>query len=186
MADTYPKLPLALAIPNNSFLSYAVRTLEEGATQTFVKDAPVVVTAGLVVEAANPVTAVFGFAVRAGQNVAAAAALAEYVPAFPGLEIYGNLLDDTDPVANDHTFARADVGNDFPLEKAAFLAGGGTAWYFNDDSDGTPPEGVRVVNTKSDFTHTEASGTGGRERPAVGDLNPRLTAVVLAAVIAYD
>lgn len=184
MADTYPKLPLRLNRPDNPFLSYAVRELEEGASQTFVEDAPVVCTSGLIVEAANPVTAVFGFALRAGRNGTAAQYLAEFLPATPDLEIFGNLLDDTDAVANDHTFARADVGNDFNMEKDAILADGSTAWFFSDDT--SSGEAIRIVNTKSDFVHTEASGTGGRERPAVGDLNPRLTATVLSAIIAYD
>lgn len=185
MADTYPKLPLRLNRPDNPFLSYGARELEEGASETFVEDAPIVVTSGLVVEAANPATAVFGFALRAGQNNASAAAvLSEFLPATPDLEIFGNLLDDTDATANDHVFARADIGNDFNLEKDTILASGDTAWFFSDDTGST--EAVRIVNSKSDYVFTEAAGVGGKERPAIGDLNPRLTATVLAAIITYD
>jgi len=190
MADTYPLQALALSLPSNSFLSYATRTLEEGITETFSADAPIVITAGLVVEAASPATAVHGFAVRAGQNNAAAAAvLAEFVPAMQGLEIFGNLLSDSDPSLNNgatgtaEAFVRADVGANVRLKFGNILAGSAEAWYFGDNST---TGAVQIIDTKSDYTFTEAAGTGGKERPAVGDFDVRLTAVMLEAIRTFN
>jgi hypothetical protein len=168
---THPKRALRLNREDNSFLSYAVRNELEGASQTFVEDSPVVITAGLIVEAASPATAVIGFAVKAGQNVAGGTVLSEFVPAFPGLTMFGNLLT---TAAADHTLADADIGTDADLIKGAILPDGSSAWYFNE----ALATGVHLFSRDTDYIKPNDPET----RAVAGDINARLLATLVDGI----
>jgi hypothetical protein len=171
---TFPKLGLALRRENNPLLSYATRELHEGATQTFVAHAPVVLSSGLIVEGANPVTAIFGVALGEGQNAAAGTKRTKVLPAMPGLTVFGNLLDDA---AANLAFAAAHVGATFRLVKtASFIAGARTGWHFQNTASS---HAVKVVSRETDHF---LPNTVENKFVAVGDINARVEAIFLDSV----
>lgn len=187
MARTFGKQPLALRLPSNSFLSYAVRELPEGANETFTKDSPVVFSSGLIVEAADPATDILAFAVRAGQdNAVAGAVKSEVVPVIDGLEFYANFLHDTDPSLNNgatgtaNALAAADLGGSFDLEKNTILSGSANAWYIGDSAAAAS---VKIVSFKHDMPSSDGDPI---DEAADGDLDARVTAIVLDSVRSWD
>lgn len=171
--STFNKQALSFRMNDNPVMSYWVRYLPEGASQTFVAHAPVVLASGLVVQAANPATAVLGFAVRAGQNTTAGLVNSEILPAVDGMSIFGNLLTTAAATRN---FLAADVGTAFDLALSTTLLGASRpGWYFS--AAGTTS--VRVVSRHGDqFPPNVVNNTF----VAVGDTDPRVEAVVLHAV----
>lgn len=173
---TYPHRRLRLRMPHSSFMSYAVRRLPEGANQTFLAHAPVVLASGLVVVAANPATDVFGFALRDGQNEASGA-IADVLPAIDGVEVFGTLLADT---AADHTIVATDLGSTARLVTHANHDQGDNSWHF---STLATTHAVKIVSFETDIilpNETEAAFT------QVGDVNARVGAVVLDSVRSYQ
>lgn len=172
--STFPKLGLTLRETGNSFLSFASRKLPEGASQTFVPHAPVVLTSGLIVQAASPATAVLGFALEAGSNGSAGAKRVPVVPAIDGITVFGNCM--LPSVANE-TLAAADLGATRRLVLGAtFISATRPGWYFEDDSN---DQGVRIVSFQTD---TFLPNVVDPSFAVVGDINPRVEAVVLAAI----
>ncbi len=180
MAITFIKQAIAVKRDDNSFLSFAKETELEGITETYVADAPVVLTAGFIVEAANPATVVHGFALRAGQNGAAAGdKVAEFLTAYPGITIYGNALDGTDPVAVTEVLADADIGATMRLARAAILPASANGWYFSDTASS---HAVMIMNRKSDYTIPNSA----QLRALNGDIDARLSATLLDAARQFE
>lgn len=161
----------------NSFLSYLVRYLPEGASQTFPVGSPLIPASGLLVESTSPLSTtnkVYAIAMRAGQNTTGATA--EVVLAVPGLLLFANLLGDA---AADHTLVATNLGVKYDFHNgSAILADGGDAWYVAATTD----EGIaQVVSLDSDYhPHNTPSNT----RAVVGDVNPRVEVVFDETILA--
>ncbi len=172
---TFAKQMLGVFSLNDPELSYLARTVPEGANQTFVAGAPVVVTAGLIVEAADPATDVYAFALRAGQN--STGKKSKIVPVVDGVAFYANFLT---AAGADNVLAAADLGGSFELRKAAVGPGGATIWFVADQA---AAPAVKIVSFATDQILPNAVGNS---YAAVGDTNARVTAIVLDSVRSFD
>lgn len=171
MAKTYLTRTLRVRQPSDPHMSYAVRRLPEGATQTFIASAPVVVTSGLVVEAADPVAAVFGIAVRDGQNVASGA-LAELIPIVDGLEFYANFLATG---GGDNVLAAADLNNANPFQVEKNTVGGNIIWHA---ADASTTDACDMVSFDSDQQLANQVGS----KVEAGDTNARCSFVFIDSI----
>ena len=182
MAFTFPKQRLSCVRLDQPNMAPYVREHDEGVSETFVTGAPVVITAGLIVEGASPATDIYGFSVRAGQNLAAPTRRAEFIPVVDGLEFFANFLG---AAGADNVIAAADysvaAGRD--LEKANILPGAVEAWYV---LDAAVAASVRMTSDRSDYTRNAGEENPGTARVVVGDTNARPTFVVLASVRSWN
>lgn len=178
MANTYPIRYPGLRIHQNDVMSYAKRSMPEGASQTSPAMSPIVLTAGLVTEAADPVTACFGFSIEAGNNAAAAATnRATVVPAVAGLTFFANFLTDAGAT---NTLATADLGITRDFHSSAVLPPGSTAvWHA---ADTTVADSIRIIALESDVILANLEGT---QFPVVGDIDVRLECSILDVVSTY-
>lgn len=175
MAKTFPVRTLRVRQPGDPHMSYAVRHLPEGASQTFIASAPVVATSGLIVEAADPVAAVYGIAVRAGQNTTGATA--EIIPVVDNLEFFANFL--VTATGADNVLAAADLGvSGFQVEKNT--VGGNVIWHVADKADGT--DAAQMVSFDSDIQVANQV----QSKAAAGDTNARCSFVFINSVRTYD
>src|SRR5512139_4079064 len=98
MAKTYPKRGIQVFAPNDAYLSSVSVYLPEGATQTFTGVNPVVVTAGYVVLAADPVTSIAGICVEDAHNsVADGTYNVRVIPVSQDVGVYANFLANASP-----------------------------------------------------------------------------------------
>lgn len=181
MAKTYTKRNIGIRIPANSFLGYPVRRLPEGASQTFIAFSPVVLTAGLIVKAADPIGAtngVYGIAVKAGQNTTAALAdPAEVVAVVDGVEIMANLLSG-DGTGN-NTLAADDLGKDLDFEENDVNTSSAAMWHIADSTSGVSIKVISFENEMQLPNEVESSAVA-------GDINARVSCVFMAAARAYN
>lgn len=179
MAITWPKVNASLFNPHSDVLSYAALRLPEGATVTNVAGAPVVHAAGYIVEAADPVTAIFGWSLLAGLNKAAAtdAGDAKVVPIIPAFRLYANFLATGDAGA-DNVLAAADLGVDYELQKAAVGPASAVIWHAADDQT---DEALQMVSFKSDVQPANVT----RYKSADGDTNARCEFAFIQDIIEY-
>jgi hypothetical protein len=178
MANTYPIRYPGLRIHQSPDLSYAKRSMPEGATQTFPAMSPIVLTAGLVVQAADPATAIFGFAIEAGNNAAAAVTnRSTVVPAVGGLTFFANFLS---AAGATNTLATADLGITRDFHTSDVLPPGSTAvWHA---ADTTAADSIRIIALESDVILPNLEGT---QFPVVGDIDVRLECSILDVVSTY-
>lgn len=169
---TYPIKGIAVVDPQSHMLGYLLRRHEEGATQTFPADSPLVMTSGYLVEAADPATAVFGFAKKEGQNGSAGANLAEFLPAYHGLGIYANFLA-TGGATN--VLTQVDFGGSFELQKNAVGVGSANVWHAADVATNAA---LKMVSSESDVTLQDES----EGRAAAGDNDARVSFILLDSV----
>lgn len=175
---TYPKRPIVFRSMGDAFVAYAKRRHWEGANQTFVPHAPLVMTGGYIVEAASPSTAIFGFALQDAHNVAAGASLIEFLPAIDGLEFNANFLGAD---AANNTLAAADFGGSYDLIKKSDYFGTGKAGWFVQDA--AAAAAVKMVRAETDVKlATEVDNSYVK----AGDINARPTFVVLSSVRTYE
>lgn len=175
MAKTYPTQELKVRSLSDN-LSYLALYLPEGASQTFLRGWPVVITSGYVVEGANPVTALFGFAGENAHNSPAGAYTISVIPATPDVVVEGNFLASS---AADNVLAAGDFGGSFRLAKGANLLGASKpGWYIEDTGSSTS---VKIVSARS--SHVLPTSEEGEAK--AGDTNARLVAKPLASVITY-
>jgi len=169
MANTYPKAPLRVSVPSNSFLSLIERAWPEGASQTFPVGAPLKLASGLAVVWVSPTDApIAAFSLTAGQNLASGA-VTKVVLAEPHVELEANLLGSA---AADYTLLATDLGTAYDLKSAANLLGTGVAgWYF---AATTTDVAVRINNFSSDIIIPNQLASS----PAAGDTNARVKARV--------
>lgn len=169
MANTYPKLPLRVGVPSNSFLSLMERAYPEGASQTFPVGSPLKLASGLAVVWVSPTDgALAAFSLTAGQNVASGA-VTKVILAEPHVELEANLLGSA---AADYTLAATDLGTAYDLKSAANLLGTGSAgWYF---AATTTDVAVRICDLRSAITIPNQLASF----PATGDTNARVKARV--------
>ena len=133
---------------------------EEAATQTYLRGAVVIYSAGYVQEASTDPADILGIALRAGQNGDAAGdKRANFVPLLPGTVIEANLAQ----AAANTVSAATDVGKAYGLVKRT----SGTAHWVIDSAE-TSSTRCRIIGF-----------VGGK--PKVGDTNARVYAVVFAA-----
>lgn len=172
MAVTFAKEGLAIGAPHDGTLSYATRDLPEGATQTFVEGAPVVITAGLVVQAADPVTAINGIATAAADNVATGG-ISKVCSLTPrDREIYATLLGAADA---DHVLVAADLGADVGIALAAGAGPGGSdIWTAQIGGTGASVSSFQGDQVPKDRTDSRAQ---------VGDTNARVLIIVDADIL---
>lgn len=176
MAKTFRKEQLSVYLLQENTLQYATRTLPEGASQTFVAGAPVVVTSGLVVEAANPATAIAAFAMKAGQNTTGA--FSKVVPVIDGVAFYANFLA---AAGADNVLAAADVmGSGFDFGKGAYGADGSVIWVILDSAAAAA---VKIVGLDTDQVVPNVQNNSYAE---VGDTNARVSAIVLDSIRSFD
>lgn len=181
MANTYPIHQLGVFLAQASELGYAAEYKPEAASATFVAGAPVVLASGLIAEGASPVTAIWGFALRAGQNTTGA--YSKVLPAFSGLLFFANFLD-TNGAAN--AIAAADVGNDFQIKKANVLPPSNTACWFVADVSSSD-EACRMHSLDTDITlPNKTGGTLNYHQVAVADVSARVTFQPLVGVLSHD
>lgn len=177
MPKTFRKQALAVAIPSDAYLGYVSRNLPEGASQTFVSSAPVVITAGFIVEGANPVTAVGLIALEAAHNNGVAGAVTvKVIPCYHGLVLFGNLLG---AAAADNVLAATDLGLNVRLSRSATLLGAASpGWFFEDTAASVA---VKITSFESDQRVPNNVET----IAVAGDTNARLTGEVLTAVMNF-
>ena len=183
---TFPKRTLVVRQPSDSYMSYAVRRTEEGASETFIASSPIVITAGLAVEAADPVAAtdgVWGIALSAGQNLASPTVLMDYIPVVDGIEFYANFLNTAGTTNNTLATADLDTANPYEVQKNSVGGGSGTdvIWHVADAS-GT--DAAQMINFHTDVQLPDTVSSGGRA--ADGDINARVTFVFIDATRAYN
>ncbi len=170
MADTHSYLGIRVKA-EDSYLSQLIRTELETNSSTFNDGAPLVLTSGLITEAASPVltATIVGFARRDGQN--GTSKVAEYIMAVPGLLLFANFLNNTNPDTTTNAIAAADKGTDFEIQKDTGMTqdGGSAEWHVADVSSSN--DVVKMVSFESDFVAPNVSSAG---RVAVGDLNARV------------
>ncbi len=179
MATTYNLKPLRLRSDQDSFLSYIVRDIPEGASQTFAAGAPVVLTAGYVVEAADPVTAVFGIAVRGGRNGSAGVYRAEVAVVTDGVTFYAN-IGQSDPEGTPRAYAATDLGTDTEIAKIT-LASGDVIWHADIVTD--VADSAKVISDRGDQV---APNIMEGEIAKVGDFNPRVEMTFLSSVRSFS
>lgn len=170
MAKTYTKAALGFGLPGDSYLEYSVLYSPEAASETFLTAAPVKWASGYITAGTSVCTALTGFSLQAGSNVAAGAATVKWIPCYAGLKVFGNFLG---AAAADNVLAAADLGTSVQL---ALLAS--TYWYFLDDTN-TP--GVILTSFESD----QRVPNNSEVLAVAGDTNARLTGEVLASVNDY-
>jgi len=176
MAKTFVKQAMSLRIPSDAFLGFASMSELEGSTQTFVSSAPLVITSGYLVEAADPATAIAGFSLEAGHNITAGTQLVKFLPAVHGLQINANFLGSA---AADNVLAATDYGLAVRIAKSATLVGGATAgWYFEDTGS---TQAAKIISFESDQIVPNQSQT----RAVAGDTNARLRGVVLTSIVSW-
>ena len=164
MAKTFTKGALGFGMPGDSYLEYAVLYSPEAASQTFLTASPVIWSSGgIAVTATDPSTALIGFSLQAGSNVAAGAATTKWIPCYAGLKVFGNFLG----------AAAADLGTTRDLTVLA-----SNYWYILDA--GAAP-GVIITSFYSDQRVPNNSETVA----VAGDTNARITCEVLASVNDY-
>lgn len=149
----------------------------EGASQTFKAGAPLVWSSGALIEATAPPAAIAAFALEdAHNNAVAGAATVSVMPCRPGTEFYSNLLANA---AANHTFAQADMGLTFQLQKAAYITGDATQyWHVARVTTGNvAAKPVSQVGDESPFADAGPA--------KVGDINARLLFVVKDSAAAW-
>ncbi len=185
MANSYPIQALKAVITSDAFLAYAAVYLPEATTQTFVSSAPVVVSSGLVTEAANPVTSCAAIALTAGKNLAVAGALGgnmlttftKVLPAYPGLRLYGNMTNG----AGSYTLAATDIGRKtVRLAKQSILPPSNTAVWVFDTTGGSAA--ITIWDAHSDYPFPGSTNDGA----VVGDTTPRVTGELLTSITAWN
>ena len=176
MPNTYPIKQIGLRIHQEPCLSYAVREIPEGATQTYPAPAPVVLTAGLIVQAADPATAIFGFAVEAGANTTGG--VTRVVPAVAGLSFFSNFLT---AAGATNTLAAADLGITRDLHTSDVLPPTPltAVWHA---ADATAADSIRIIAFESDIILNNLEGTG---TPVATDVDARIECVVLNSINSY-
>lgn len=176
MAKTFAKSALSVVIPSDAYLGFASRHALEGSTQTFVSSAPVVLTAGYIVAAANPATAVYGFALEAGHNITQGTQQIKFLPCYHGLEINANFLGSA---AADNDIVVADWGLAVRIALSATLLGASSPGWYLEDTGST--QAAKISDFKSDVLVPNSSET----RAFAGDTNARVRAVVLTSVNSF-
>ncbi|HBY61912.1 MAG TPA: hypothetical protein DEH78_18995 [Solibacterales bacterium] len=175
MAKTYNRLALGVRSLSDN-LSYFALATPEGASQTFKRNWPVVITSGYAVEAANPVTALYGFAGEDAHNAAAGAYTINVYPVTSDLVIEANFLAAS---AANNVLAAADFGGSFRLAKHADALGTGKAGWYVEDTGSTTA--VKIISFRS--SHVLPNSEEGEAK--AGDTNARIVAKPLAAVVTY-
>lgn len=177
MANTFPKQALKVRVLGDAFLAYAKRRLPEGASQTFVPHAPLVLTSGYLVEAASPVVDVWGFALGESHNTTAGAAYAEYLPAIDGVEFFANFLGAS---AVNNAFAITDLKGSFQMAKSATLLGPSRPGWYVVDTGTTAAAKMVSVDTDHRIP-TEVDN----DVVHAGDTNARPSFVILDSIRSY-
>lgn len=177
MAITGQKQHLRIGIPNDAWLSFAARYLPEGASQTFVSEAPLVWSSGLVVEATTPVNTTnkpIGFALTAGQN--GTGKFTKMLPAYHGLMVFATFLA---AAAADQVLAATDMGLLYLLQKTAnFPTTAANGWYL----EKTVTNAVMRVTSFGAPNPTDQYPNNTTQVAFVaGDTNPRLGCELVAA-----
>jgi hypothetical protein len=157
--------------------------MPEDDAETFIASAPIVITGGFVVEAAAPVTALWGFALEDAHN-GASDGLHEckIIPCFAGLTFYANFLA-TGDAGGDNALAAADLGAaGFEIFKANVYPPASTAvWFVQDDATA---KAAKMVSLRTDWVLPNKIIPRGN--CAVGDINARVEWSVIQAVRTYD
>ncbi len=167
MANTYPKLPLRVSVPSNSFLSLYERQLPEAASQTFPAGAPLKLASGLVnVWVSTADAPIAAFSLAAGQNTTGA--MTKIILAEPHVEIEANLLGSA---AIDYVLLAGDLGTAYDLIASTTSAAGAPGWYI---SATTAAVAVRVCQFSSAIILPNQNAS----YPAAGDTNARVKARV--------
>lgn len=177
MATTHIKQRLDV-VQDDAMLSLITRQLPEGASQTFVLNAPVAIASGYVVVFVAPTTAkLAGFAMSDGHNSAAGTDSVDVVLAVPGItKIEANFLGSA---AADNVLAAADFGSKFDLASSSTLINGDSpGWYI---ADTTSDPSVRICQ----FPPMRVANTT-QVRTAAGDTNARVYATPIATKTHWD
>lgn len=163
--------------PQSSVLGYAIREVPEDSTQTWPAVAPIIIDAGgHANEAADPSTAIWGFALQAGQNNATPGAVyTKAVPAIDGLTFFANFLTSAGATNN---IATADLADNFDLHKSSVLPPSNTAvWHASDSSAAAS---ITLVSFQTD--QVLANTIVNNRQVANGDTDARVEFAVLASV----
>lgn len=141
-----------------------VMTAPEGASETYLRGAPLVYSGGRVDEAgANP-RSIVGIALHNGQNNAAEGAVnAQYCPAIQGVIFEGSI--DTSAAEGTGAIALADLGAEYGITESSNL------WYID-------------KNKTTGGTNTVARVVGFRD--PVGEVMGRIYFIFLSEVTVYQ
>lgn len=160
MANSWPLLPLTVVSVDKDFLSFAERTFDEAASQTFLADSPLKISSGKVAEWVNLAdAAVYAWALSAGQNATGKTTLG--ILALPEFSFSANLRGGAEA---DRAFAQADIGTLYDLLKGA------TNWYVAATTV-APVARVASADTRMGRDQLPNVQTTGAQ---VGDTNPRV------------
>lgn len=195
MAKAYPVEQLKfIPRPDDAFLSFAERRLPEAANQTWSADSPLKLVGGALAEWINQAdSTIYAFALKNGQNLAAAshgseALQAQVILCHEDLAIEANLLG---AAAATYVLLATDEGAVYDLAKSATLYQGypvgvsiapgqlmtaQPGWYVRNTKTGTGA--VKVTS----FVTTSLSPTSADFGAVPGDTNARIRCHVLAGV----
>lgn len=170
MATTWPREPLRPFVPSNSFLSLLEVERLEAASQTFPVGAPLKLSSGLLAEWVSVADGdMYAISQTAGQNTTGATV--KCVLLEPHVWLEGNFLGSA---AAANTLAAGDLGLSCDLIKGTALLGAGEdGWYFSDTT-----AGVAVAIAAFECNQVRPNIT--QIRPAAGDIDARVQAIVLA------
>lgn len=176
---TYTKVGLSVK-GDDSYLSYHLAYERETASSTWVVNSPLVMTSGLVAEAADPVVTatVIGFAVRAGQN--GTGKISEFIRAFPGIAFYANFLA-TAGATNAVAAADLYLSTGFDIEKNAVGPSSTNIWHVADNVAATA-----VCKMVSSLGDQPLPNDVGSERWVAGDSDVRALFQLLNDAMAID
>jgi len=174
MANTYPKLPLRISMPNNSFESLFERDAPEGVSQTFVAGSPLKIVSGQLATWVSPTDgAVVGWSLSPASGTTGAKV--RYVMHNAGVELEANLLGSA---AADRALVATDLFTNYDLVSGTILPGAATGWYF---SATTVDVAVKICDLKSDYIISNVT----QSFPAAGDINPRVKANLIGSKSAW-
>lgn len=171
MAKTYPKRHLSVSAFDRAFLDFAERDWPEGATQTFPAGSPLMISSGnLIVWDGSTANPIFGIALDAGHNGAAAANNIRLCITLPEILLQGNFMGSA---GADNVLAAADRGLTRDLATTAnFPSTSANGWYI---SDTNADVAVTIFDFRTNFVHPTSSDDGA----VAGDTN----AIILAQII---
>lgn len=130
MALSIPLIKTITPARRHGLISTPLFSQLEGASQTYKKGAPLVISSGYIVEASNPVALgeqIVGFAAEPGHNATAGAYSALYYPALANVVFEGVLEDGTN---FDHVLVQTNFGKSYAIAKDTVSG----AWYLNEDN----------------------------------------------------
>jgi len=136
-----------MAGPTAGYGAHVSEVQKEGATQTFKKGAPLVVSSGYLIEASADPTEIFGIAEEDGENASAGVKSTRFMRPTPGNTFEGTFSNGGTAVA----LAQTDLGVDYGITKDDT-----TGFWYVDKAKTTTSARVTIVGFRDAVGATDA------------------------------